>query len=378
VDEMDPELVSSIIAIVALIMVIALIGAIVHGTVSAVGAVASFARGQVKNKFWRDSGRLATLLSLVLLVLAYGFFGQEQPYSLGDALAEFGRERLLEVLPIAILTQVVLLCGFWLIYGRIFRVPRETLLEPFKSMLIAVVWIGLLSIGSVAVLLFTGDDPEAALFVLGASMTVGFLFILLALPRLAKMRAQAQGGPKPRFGPGMLIIVLFAFALLLVMPGSLFAFIYTGVSDDPTVPGMIAFVAVIVAVIMLIACYRFRAYIGQADVPPATGYFIDFSLAISALAVALVSQPGAEVYLGGLPAWLVAVAPALLVAAAVFVFNLLRLRSTTPRWALCLTVAVIAGLLVGPAKTVLAPALTPIADLFPLPGFVGAINEDAG
>lgn len=371
----SPEAIGLILTIVAAIVVVRLVIAIVRTVISAVHAVASFTRNQVKNKFWRDSGKLATLISFLLLVIAYGFYGQDQPRQLDEALLELGRAQVLDVLPIAILTQVVLLCGFWLIYGYIFRVPGKTLADPFKMMLTSVVWVAMLSIGSTGTLLITGDDPEAALLMLGTSMMVGVLFIVLIAPRMVasakKQAEEARAGVRPRMRAIHVIFLLAAVTLLFAMTGSVFAAVYTAISDQPTVIGMIGFVTIVVAVIMLIACYRFRAYIDQAEVPPATGYFIDLSLAISALAIALTSQPGAEVSLGGVPPWLIAVVPAFLVAAAVFGFNLLRLRTATPRWELCLAVAIIAGLLAGPAKQLLVPVLTPVADLLPVPHVMG-------
>jgi hypothetical protein len=375
----SPQTIGAVLAIVAAIIAVRIGISLVRGVISALGSVASFTRDQVRNKFWRDSGKLATLISLILLMLAYGFYDRDQPLPLGQALARLGRDRLLEVLPIAILTQVVLLCGFWLIYGLIFRVPRKTLIDPFKSLVLIAATMAVLCAGSVGLLLFIGDDPQAHMVAFGLSMLGAFLVVLLYMVPMAKSAQRATSAPspgKPRRAAIHLFVAVIAILLLCGMIGSLGAAAYTAISDHPTVLGMIGFVAVIVAVVMLIACYRFRAYIGQAEVPAATGHFIDFSLAISALGVALFSQPSAAVTLAGLPPWLIAIVPALLVATAVLVFNLLRLRTSTPRWALCLTVAIIAGLLAGPAKAVLTPALTPLAHLIPVPNVVAGLEDD--
>jgi hypothetical protein len=361
----SPETVGLILSVLAAIVAVQLAISAAKTSYAAVKAVTRYTRTQIQAKFWRDSGKLATLISLVLLVLAYGLYDQQQPVALGEAVLRLGRERLLEILPIAILTQTVLLCAFWLIYGRIFQVPRATLADPFKSLLTFLAGMAVFSAGSIVIFLIIGDDPETALVILGATMMVGFVYVF-ALTRFLKGRQKPGGKP----GPAIVLLAVVPVLMLLAVFGSLFAAVYTGISDAPTVSGLIGFIAIVLAVIMLIACYQFRAYIGEAEVPPATGYFIDFSLAVSALAVALISQPGAEIRLGGVPPWVVVVVPALLVAAAVFVFNLLRLRSSTPRWALALIVAIVAGLLVGPAKAVLTPMLRPVSDLVPVPGAI--------
>ena len=91
----------------------------------------------------------------------------------------------------------------------------------------------------------------------------------------------------------------------------------------------------------------------------AISHLIDFSLAVSACAIALTSQPGSEVTLGGVRRWSSPPARRSRWRNDLFV-HLRRSRQDTPRWRTCLILAVVAGLLVGPLKFVLA---APIADL---------------
>lgn len=127
---------------------------------------------------------------------------------------------------------------------------------------------------------------------------------------------------------------------------------------------------IVVSVMFLVSCYRFRAdALNETAAPPALLHFIDLTAAISACAIALVGLPGSQVTFGAVPAWLVAVGPPLIVATMVFVLRILRRCGVTPRWAACVLAAGIAGLLVGPAKIVLAAILTPVVDLLPFPDF---------
>ncbi|WP_344078550.1 hypothetical protein [Luedemannella helvata] len=59
-----------------------------------VRAAGLFAKRQIDQKFWRDAGKLATVLSFLLLVVAYAFYGDEQERTLGQAVADLGREQL--------------------------------------------------------------------------------------------------------------------------------------------------------------------------------------------------------------------------------------------------------------------------------------------
>ena len=64
-------------------------------------------------------------------MLAYGLFWEEQTRTLDKALLDLGKEHLAEILPTAILTQVVLLSAYCVIFGGLTGVRRV----PYGSLI---------------------------------------------------------------------------------------------------------------------------------------------------------------------------------------------------------------------------------------------------
>ncbi|MFC5004457.1 hypothetical protein ACFPIJ_42355 [Dactylosporangium cerinum] len=96
------DLMAGDLVAVALLVIGGMLAALAYAVVKAVaGGLWSFGRSQVEQQFWRDGGKLTTLLSLTVLVLAYAFYGHEQPRPLAGALADLARDKLLAVLPLA-------------------------------------------------------------------------------------------------------------------------------------------------------------------------------------------------------------------------------------------------------------------------------------
>ncbi|GAB3842801.1 hypothetical protein [Dactylosporangium cerinum] len=74
------DLMAGDLVAVALLVIGGMLAALAYAVVKAVaGGLWSFGRSQVEQQFWRDGGKLTTLLSLTVLVLAYAFYGHEQP-----------------------------------------------------------------------------------------------------------------------------------------------------------------------------------------------------------------------------------------------------------------------------------------------------------
>lgn len=331
-------------------------------TIEAVKGATAFVRKQISNKFWRDAGKLATLISFLLLVIAYGFYGHEQTQTLGAALLDLGRERLAEIVPTAILTQVLLLCAYWLTFGWLTAVPARTLAEPFPLFLGFIVVFAWLLLASVVPFVLADGDPSA----LGMAIIVMITVFGLAIPLFTKLVLRANKQSQQGRARPAIIVAVVALLMLTGLVATSVACAYAAMSPSPSVGGLVATDFAIMTVLLLFTCYKFRAYIGGAEVPSAIPHLIDFSLAISACAIALVSLPGSEVTLGGIPPVIIAAGPALVVAAMIFIIHLRRSQSGTPRWSACLAVAVVGGLLAGPLKALLTGPLAAFADLLPV------------
>jgi hypothetical protein len=311
---------------------------------------------------WRDAGKLASVISFVLFLLAYGLFWQEQPRTLDEALLDMGKAHLAEIVPTAILTQVVLLSAYWFIFGRLTAVPARTLLEPYRlivGLAIAFAWLLLASV--VPFVLAGGDSGTLGMAVLGLITVLG-----LCAPLLVKSVAAASKQAQQGKAAASITVALVALLMLTGLVATTVAAVYAAVSSDPSVSGLVATDFAIMTVLLLFTGYRFRAYIGQADVPAALPHLIDFSLAISACAIALVGLAGSTVTLGGVPPVLIAAGPALAVAAMIYVVHLRQSRRTMPRWWACLVVAIVAGLLVGPLKVLLEAPIAAFAGVLPV------------
>ncbi|MFD4504560.1 hypothetical protein [Streptomyces sp. NPDC058457] len=354
-------IVFALVGVIALQLVIG----VVRTAVNTGGAVFGFARTQVEGKFWQDAGKLTTFISFALLVIAYGLYGRQQSRPLTQALRSMAEDRLTEILPLTVLTQVALLCGFWIVFGVVARVPRQTLLEPFWIVLALVACMSVAIAGSVGVLLITRGDVASALFLTAATLAVG-CGVILIVAKTQQRRADADGRDPGGTGPEQTqghIAVLVLCTLL----GSALTALYSGVARTPSVDGLLRFDFALLAAMVLIACYRFRAYMDDAEVPSALPHLIDFSLALSACAIALTKARDAEVTLGGVPPWVIVVGPPLIIAAMIFAVHLRRHLPAIPNWRTCLVVALVGGLLVGPAQYALASELVPVVQWLPLP-----------
>ena len=355
----DAELVRGIAGILLGIGAVSVLIKVGRAGFEAAKATIGFVKRHIDDKFWEDSGKLATFLSFLLLAIAYGLYWEDQTRTLGQALLDMGKERLAQILPTAILTQAVLLCAYWLIFGRLTGASARTLAEPFRLFLGYALMFAVLVLASVIPFIVLDGDPEA----LGmAFLTVlGLAFFVVILPMTYLPHAMGIGQPK-RTALGNVVVVL-ALLVLTGMFATAVAGIYSGVSRSPTVGGLLTTDVAIMTVLLLFVCYRFRAYMDAAEVPAVLPHFTDFSLAVSACAIALVSLPGSQVTLAGVPPVVIAVTPALIVATMIFLIHLRHSRHDTRRWVAFLIVAVIGGLLAGPLKALLAGPLSALARL---------------
>ncbi len=294
--------------------------------------------------------------------LAYGFFWSEQTRTLDEALLDLGRQRLAEIVPTAILTQVVLLSVYWLVFGRLTAVPTRTLMEPYRLVVgFAIFFAWLLLASVVPFVLAGGDSGTLGMAVLGLITVFGLCVPLLAKSVTVVNKHAQQGRAK-----AAITMAVVAMLMLTGLVATTVAAVYAAVSPAPSVGGLVAADFAIMTVLLLYVGYRFRAYIGQAEVPAAIAHLIDFSLAISACAIALFGLPGSEVTLGGVPPVVIAAGPALTVAAMIYIVHLRQSKLSTPRWRTCLVVAIVAGLLAGPLKYVLAAPIAAFASVLPV------------
>ncbi|MBO0870034.1 MAG: hypothetical protein J2P15_15855 [Micromonosporaceae bacterium] len=345
-----------------------LLGAIVVTVLYRVGhtiveyaiGVVEWVRHQIQGRFWRDAGKLATFLSFALLVIGYGLYWREQPRTLGAALQSMVRDHLAEIVPTAILTQVLLLCGYWIVFGRLTGVKMGVLLAPYRLFLGFAGIFGLLVLASVVPFALAGGHPEPlGVATLALISCVPLPLWLLGLLRRWRARATA------RVAPALLIagITWLYLTALVAVP---IALAYAQLAKQPSVTGLLRTDADIMTVALLLLCYKFRAYIGGAEVPKSIGHFIDFSLAVSACAIAVAGAASTTVAVGRVPPIVIAVIPALIVAGMLFIVHVRPSRSDTHRWATCLAVALVAGLLAGPVKQLLAGPIGHLAVMLPI------------
>jgi hypothetical protein len=320
---------------------------------------AKFTKGQVDQRFWREPGKVRIVIGVVLLAVAYGFYGADQPRPLGEALLDLGRGQFLAVMPIAILTQWLLLIMFWLLFGRLAGVPLKELAKP----------IGTVASGTVAIALELAPFTLGALALIGGDLPIaaagfGAMFALnlaLALLTAARERRKPPEARDTRFWVRnplaltllltVLLSVLFVLVAVLVAIGYAVYAYFSGAGPATLTPASVIRGEVIaVSVVFLLSCFRFRSdSLAEVDAPPAVLHFADLSLALSAALVAATGVAGSPVVLGAVPPWLIAVGPPLTVAAMVLGIYLTRMRDATPRWSVCLAVSVAAAFLVLPA-----------------------------
>lgn len=319
---------------------------------------AKAARDQVRAKFWREAGKLGTFLSFALLLLAYGLYWTRQERTLGQALLDLGRERLAQILPPAVITQAILLAVFWIAFCLLAGVRRTVVLGPFKAFLGAAVLFGLLSLTSFIPFWATGADKEAMKLV-GA---LGALAVMIGVPLMALRvkSAQERGRPFPK------AVGWVALAALTTMFSIGISAVYVHADATPTGAELFHLDLVIAVLLTLVVLYQFRRLAGEADVPPTLPHLIDFALALSAAAIAVIAVPGAQVTLGPVPPVVVALAPALIVAGMIWTVHLRpsKLRGTPRPWP-SLATAVGGGVAMAPLKLALAAPIAALAGLLP-------------
>lgn len=380
---------------------------LLYGTAKLIKAILSFVesaygftRHQIQSRFWRETGKLSTVITFVLLVIAYAFYGEEQERTLPEALLSLAKERLAEVLPTAIVTQWVLLIGFWLLFGLLLGMPFVKLLWPLTAMFYLVVLTAYLVVFTPSLMAsFSGGPgpPEIAVFALAVPLI--YLGYLLEGPerrvhvagQQRELRAQ-QGLPERRRGPvgrllwgeesgaasrwlpppGHLAAGAGAWLVLCsILVAVVYGFKALVGALPPTPDEVVRGELVVMTFLFLLSCLYFRVTApAEQDLPPALFHFVDLSLALSACAVAVAGLPDSPVTLGPVPAWVVAVGPPLVVAALILGTHLRELRAETPRWGVCLGAGVAAALLVGPLRIVLTDVLLPYVRLLPLPDWV--------
>lgn len=374
-EELDPELVVSVIAI-------ALVLGMFYVAFKVLRWSLRFGRDQVRQKFWRNAGKVSTLISFVLLAVAYGFYSQEQSRTLGEALTDLGKEQLTSVMPLAVLTQFALLGGFWILFGRMMGMTWRQLLQPGSNFVTLIFATAQLLLFTTVLLSLIDGHPGQAAAAFGAMLVVSYFnSVVYASPELHVAAPQPQRGPIGRIMLGQpggsrwripVVSVLLITLVWLIIYGFLAGIAALAIAnsdlDLPDLGTVLNIEVIVMSVLFLLWCYHFRSTASEVEgTPPALFHFVDLSLAFAACVLALTGLPDSEVTLGDVPVWLIAAGPALVVVALVYLIHVQPKRIDTPRWGLSLMVSLIAGLLVIPVKYALTTALAPLIDLFPLP-----------
>lgn len=380
-----------VLKIAAALLAVVILCGIISGIIEGVTRVVQFGQKQVGEKFWRDAGKTTTLINFILLVIAYAFYGHEQTRTVIQAVIDLGKEQLDTVLPLAILTQWVLLLGFLALFGWIMRVPMRSLFHRVTVIIGGWILFAALMVFCTAwayPLVFGGFD-SVAWTSLGVTL-LGLYLAAVATNSPEQRRANAEwlrqrgwfvrllfagGSERSRWRVPPFSIIILVLALLLcdaVTAYFVFVFYDKTLATVPSREVLIRVQVVVSAFIALMSCFFYRQRVAsQPEVPAALFAFIDFSMALSACAIALSGLGESAVTLGRVPVWTIAIGPPIIVALLVFTTNVLRLRSGTTRWGTCLFAAVMAGPLVWPAKEALHWLLRPLVELLlellPLP-----------
>ncbi|WP_406114675.1 hypothetical protein [Kitasatospora purpeofusca] len=93
----------------------------------------SIVRAVTSRDFWDDTGRLLGVAQLLLLVLAYAFGAGGQSRLFGAAVGDILSGQLPDLLPMAVVTQWLLLSVLWLVVGASAGVRRSDLTAPFDA-----------------------------------------------------------------------------------------------------------------------------------------------------------------------------------------------------------------------------------------------------
>ncbi|WP_327000312.1 hypothetical protein OHA72_34950 [Dactylosporangium sp. NBC_01737] len=329
----------------------------------------AFVGKQVRAKAWKDTGKAATFVSLLLFIIAYAFYSGNQTRTFVQATTDLVRDQLAQVTPLAIVTQFVLLTACWVVYGAIMRIPLAHLFLPFVMSLWMVFFAADVMLFTVSVA--AGLRSDWLIAVLALAAVVPLVYVTIALRSMTR-RASGDSGESGARSPWRVSVrdlaVETGAAILLSAFLAGGVLIYLLVRDHPGGPTlglMLKGELVCGSVLFLLACITFRSKDNLAywQVPPAIFYFVDLSLALSAGVIALGGLADAKVTLGGLPVWLIAAGPSLLVIVAVVLINILPERRDIARWRVCLAASVVVGLLAWPAKLYLTDALAPTIGL---------------
>ncbi|TCO50045.1 hypothetical protein EV646_102116 [Kribbella antiqua] len=359
--------------------------------VSWVSSMINFVQRHVENKFWRESGKVNTLITFVLLVCAYAFYGDEQTRTLWEAVKDLGMEEVRSVLPVAITTQFLLLGLFWIVFGRILGMSWRSLAEagiPFLAYLAIYAQILLYTVMLLGIL---RSDVSWALVGLGGSLILAYLFAVAQMTpefraeqaRIARRKGviawmnratygsdietRSRWARRPREVVGFLVTAWIFLAIVTVPVIGYFKGHEKGV---PSIGGAIRVELIVMSVLLLVACFQFRDIADSvADTPRALFPFVDLSLAFAAAVVAVTGLPNSEVTLGPVPVFAVAVGPPLIVALTIFLSHLIGRRRRTHNWGAAMLTSVGAGFVVLPLKLLLTAAVVPLVGLLPLPSW---------
>jgi hypothetical protein len=355
------------------------------------GALGSSDSGSRKRGAGAQASRFAMGISLVLFVLAYGLYGADQPLTLRQALTDLVRERLDLAMPLSIVTEWALLCGLWMLFGALHRVPPWRLIGPITRPASTLLGVGWMLLPSVSLaLLLAGNPPtvpgtgtkatKAQLLALlhgtGTRQALIPMLVMLALPfglaLLPRRTAAARPASQParlgqptspptgfRASRGAPLLAMIILVLLIVAIHVVVLTVVIGVRHHlPTSRGVIQVAIAVGVVFILLTLHWFREHVLEPTGQSRTIFaFIDFTLALSALVIAVTGQVKSPVTLGPVPPELIAVALPLLIAAWVFLRGLLPSR-TAPAWWWCLLASLAAAIAVYPIKLLLTAALT--------------------
>ncbi|MER7706826.1 hypothetical protein ABTX81_28505 [Kitasatospora sp. NPDC097605] len=388
---MDPDTAFGVIAMPVLLALIVL------------GVQAGpIARAVISRDFWDDTGRLLGVAQLLLLLLAYAFGAGGQSRSFGAAVGDILSGQLPDLLPMAVATQRLLLSVLWLVVGASAGVGRPDLAAPFDA-------VRGMALIAVFVVVFTaawmappsGEGPAGRLPAVGAVGAVLLVFGYLSAvsrghglrPHVLRRRREAlehsfrRRGEGPRQGqeprpedelidallalpqhrsapvaaniwrpaPALVLRMCLLWAALFGVPAAVVTWIFsTGHFPPPDLPGVLRVELAVLSVMVLMMVFSFRRNLdGRVRVSPAVPRLIDLSLLLSVGWLGLSGALSSPVTLGPLPAWAVALGPPLLIASLVLLLGVLPHRRQTPRLPLALTIAVLAGPLVLPLRSVL-------------------------
>ncbi|MFE6869522.1 hypothetical protein ACFVFS_23580 [Kitasatospora sp. NPDC057692] len=360
------------------------------------------ARAVTSRDFWDDAGRLLGVAQLLLLVLAYAFGAGGESRSFGAAVGDILSGQLPDLLPMAVATQWLLLSVLWLAVGASAGVRRSDLTAPFDAVRgMALIAVFVVAFTAAWMAPPSGEGPAGRLPAVVAVGAVLLVFgYLSAVSRghelrphivrrrreilehsfrrrgeapghgpenrpeealIAALLARGQNRPVPSAGsiwrpaPAQVLRLCLLWAVLLGVPAAAVTWIFsTGHFPPPDLRGVLRVELAVLSVMVLMMVFSFRRNLdGRIRVSPAVPRLIDLSLLLSVGWLGLSRARSSPVTLGPLPAWAVALGPPLLIASLVLLLGVLPHRRETPRLALALTVAVVAGPFVLPLRSVL-------------------------